>query len=278
MCGIFGYYNNNIVGDDFRRKMILSMGFKADANGKDSWGVGFYKKIRDKKQFYVQKGLGYFYENVKADKKSIKSWIASETVIGHSRSASKGAITLQNAHPFIIGDWCCIHNGCHYTLDKFGKSLWDYMPQGETDSELIFCYLLENGMDYDAFQEISGWYNSVMFNYKTNEICFFTNGERMWLLKLDEGIVFASTEDALLPIHERKGGTIEQLKSCAQFYNIVDGKLVLVKSHNIEQPKKYEYASTVPTVLSEFKKLTAEEEESLFKQYYQDDKNSHNLF
>lgn len=239
MCGIFGMYNIKNIDPEIKKKIILSTGMKADYSGKDSWGVGYYKKDKNNAdKFYTHKGLGLFYDYAKDKSKDVKLWAGSDTFLGHSRSASKGAVTIMNSHPFIIGDWCCLHNGCHYAINKFGSALFDFMPKGETDSEMAFCYLLENKLEYDAFAELDGWYNSVMFNYNTKEICCFTNSHRFYKLNIDTGFIFASTEEALSVIQDKIGGEIEQLKDCINFYRPTESGIELYKSHKIESKAK----------------------------------------
>jgi len=71
--------------------------------------------------------------------------IRSTNVIAHIRKATKGAIGLQNTHPFmreLWGPyWIFAHNG---TLERLAPSLGNhYRPLGTTDSELAFCCILE---------------------------------------------------------------------------------------------------------------------------------------
>ena len=72
--------------------------------------------------------------------------IRSMNVIAHIRKATKGAVALENTHPFVRElwgrYWIFAHNG---TLENFAPELsGDYRPVGATDSERAFCYLLEH--------------------------------------------------------------------------------------------------------------------------------------
>ncbi len=71
--------------------------------------------------------------------------IKSRNVIAHIRKATQGKITLENSHPFIRElwgrQWIFAHNG---DLLNFHPHLSGrFTPVGSTDSELAFCYLLE---------------------------------------------------------------------------------------------------------------------------------------
>lgn len=71
--------------------------------------------------------------------------IKSRNVIAHIRKATQGKITLENSHPFMRElwgrQWIFAHNG---DLHNFHPHLSGrFTPVGSTDSELAFCYLLE---------------------------------------------------------------------------------------------------------------------------------------
>ena len=71
--------------------------------------------------------------------------IKSRNVIAHIRKATQGKITLENSHPFMRElwgrQWIFAHNG---DLHNFHPQLSGrFTPVGSTDSELAFCYLLE---------------------------------------------------------------------------------------------------------------------------------------
>jgi glutamine amidotransferase len=71
--------------------------------------------------------------------------VKSRTVIAHIRKATQGRVALSNCHPFtrrLWGrDWVFAHNG---DLKKLALKLdGRYRPQGSTDSELAFCYMLQ---------------------------------------------------------------------------------------------------------------------------------------
>ncbi len=65
----------------------------------------------------------------------------SRVIIGHVRLASCGAQTHENTHPFQRGKWFFAHNGTVRKIKNY--KLNKYKPEGETDTEYAFCYLLE---------------------------------------------------------------------------------------------------------------------------------------
>lgn len=64
--------------------------------------------------------------------------------IAHLRAASHGGNTIENTHPFIVGDMCVCHNGIwsDYSIVRsvIGKA-FDIKWEGQTDSEVAAQYL-----------------------------------------------------------------------------------------------------------------------------------------
>ncbi|GMQ86180.1 MAG: class II glutamine amidotransferase [Acidimicrobiia bacterium] len=77
--------------------------------------------------------------------------VSSDSVIAHIRAATVGGVAERNTHPFTHGPWSFAHNGTipgiehvatHLDLGRFGP------PEGETDSELAFLWILNRMADY----------------------------------------------------------------------------------------------------------------------------------
>jgi len=71
--------------------------------------------------------------------------IRSDNIIAHIRKATQGRIALENTHPFqreLWGRyWVFAHNG---DLKQFNPRLHaSFRPVGSTDSELAFCWLMQ---------------------------------------------------------------------------------------------------------------------------------------
>lgn len=106
----------------------------------DGWGITFYegKGCRTFKdpQPCSQSKIARLVENYP---------IKSCAVVSHIRQANRGHVSLENTHPFtreLWGiNWTFAHNG---QLRGF-KSLPTgfFRPIGETDSEIAFCWILE---------------------------------------------------------------------------------------------------------------------------------------
>ncbi len=129
MCGIFGY-----IGPRSNAGVVVIKGLKnLEYRGYDSWGVAIRKSdgsVRIEKE--VGK-IGAVKNEDFADSSSL--------AIAHSRWATHGGVTKENAHPHVSGDGriAVVHNGI---IENFEELREELKKQGhsfvsETDSEII---------------------------------------------------------------------------------------------------------------------------------------------
>lgn len=106
----------------------------------DGWGICFFEG----------KGVRQFLDpNPSANSPMadfIRTYpIKSKNVIAHIRKATVGETSLENTHPFVREMWglywSFAHNG---DLKDFNPQInGSYRPVGNTDSEIAFCYILQ---------------------------------------------------------------------------------------------------------------------------------------
>ena len=106
----------------------------------DGWGMAFFEG----------KGLRLFVDHQSAAHSPVADFlrrypIKSRNIIAHVRKATAGNVSLENVHPFareLWGHhWVFAHNG---HLTEFAPQLQgNFTPVGQTDSELAFCWLLQ---------------------------------------------------------------------------------------------------------------------------------------
>jgi glutamine amidotransferase len=106
----------------------------------DGWGIAFFE----------DKGLRHFVDHQAACESPVAELIRrypikSRNVISHIRKATQGVVTLENCHPFVRElwgrYWVFAHNG---DLKNFAPRLHgNFHPVGNTDSELAFCWLMQ---------------------------------------------------------------------------------------------------------------------------------------
>ena len=106
----------------------------------DGWGIAFFEGA----------GVRHFVDHQAAIASPVAELIKrypikSTNVIAHIRKATQGQVALENCHPFVRElwgrYWVFAHNG---NLLNFSPVLdGAFRPVDSTDSELAFCYLLQ---------------------------------------------------------------------------------------------------------------------------------------
>ena len=148
---------------------------------KDGWGVTFYEG----------KGVRSFHDPDPSASSRIAEVvqthpIKSEVAICHIRQANVGGICLANTHPFIRelwGQyWVFAHNG---QLSDFRAEPGFYEPVGTTDSEALFCDMLNHLRQHchrgDPAETLVEHLVELANNYARQGVCnlLLSNGE--WL-------------------------------------------------------------------------------------------------
>ncbi len=131
MCGIIGY-----TGKENATERILKGLDALEYRGYDSAGIcGFENGF----SLVKTKGRVKFLRE-----KLEKAPINSNTAIGHTRWATHGSPSDENAHPHIVGDVCIVHNGIIENYKKLRLFLLEkgYSFKSETDTE-IACGLID---------------------------------------------------------------------------------------------------------------------------------------
>jgi len=140
MCQLLGMNCNVPTDICFSFTGFQQRGGGTDVHA-DGWGIAFFEG----------KGVRLFLDPLPSAQSPIaelvsKYPIRSLNVIAHIRKATQGLVTLENTHPFMRElwgrYWVFAHNG---NLPQFQPQLdGSFLPVGNTDSELIFCWLLQS--------------------------------------------------------------------------------------------------------------------------------------
>jgi hypothetical protein len=120
MCGLFGW-----IGRIPRRQRAVIAATLAAHNahrGTDSWGAALGTPAR-RSSYFVVRGLG----SVGRVPQLLQQYSA---VMAHSRAATQGKITLENAHPFERGNVALAHNGMIFNAKTVA-------PHCDVDSEIL---------------------------------------------------------------------------------------------------------------------------------------------
>lgn len=88
---------------------------------------------------------------------SLSAMIESNLILAHVRASTYGAVSRNNCHPFKHGRWSFMHNGQIAQFVQHRRRLEALLSDdkyelrsGNTDSELLFLLLLDNGLDTDV--------------------------------------------------------------------------------------------------------------------------------
>ncbi|WP_217532602.1 class II glutamine amidotransferase [Vibrio metschnikovii] len=139
MCELLGMSANVPTDICFSFTGLMQRGGKTGPH-RDGWGITFYE--------------GRGFRTFKDPAPSCQSQIAqlvqnypikSCAVISHIRQANRGAVNLENTHPFtreLWGRyWTFAHNGQLVDYQRLAQGR--HRPVGQTDSEAAFCWLLD---------------------------------------------------------------------------------------------------------------------------------------
>lgn len=138
MCELLGMSANVPTDICFSFTGLIQRGGKTGPH-KDGWGITFYEG----KGFRTFKDPQPSYQSKIAE--LVQSYpIKSCAVISHIRQANRGAVNLENTHPFtreLWGQfWTFAHNGQLTGYQDLETG--NHRPVGATDSEKAFCWLL----------------------------------------------------------------------------------------------------------------------------------------
>ncbi len=152
----------------------------------DGWGLAFYR----------DQSLQIIKEAISATRSPLFDFMErhmqSDTFLSHVRRSTRGVSSYVNTHPFyrvviingVRREFAFAHNGTLTSMDILDPT--DMKPLGTTDSELLFCYLLEQinrrgiaEWGHDAFKFIEGEFRRLNTPENTMN-CIFSDGEYLF--------------------------------------------------------------------------------------------------
>ena len=179
MCGIVG----KVSKSEFFLKDMIRILKKVDYRGYDSFGI-----CDDENN--IQKFVGEIDENKIEDKKSNIS-------ISHTRWATHGKVSIENAHPHKAGDTVVVHNG---VISNFKELQEEFLSLGkkfisDTDTELIAHFFdgknVKDSMQ-EFFKKFKGEFSVILKKENDDKLYAFKRKSPLSIGILDDGFIIAS--------------------------------------------------------------------------------------
>lgn len=227
ICGIFGY-----IGSKKNAPQIVFSGLiDIEYRGYDSWGVAFF----DKGSFNLTKKVGFLPKSY--------SFPSSNLSIGHTRWATHGGVTQENAHPHLSCDnkFVLVHNGIVENYLELKKELKNHQLKSQTDSEVIIHLIEEQKTGLKeavatVFNKLDGLSAIVVSDGK--EIVACKVGSPLVVGRTADGYVVASDPNAILPLTNQliflEDGQMVVLNNDIELYEVANLKKIEPKFSKID--------------------------------------------
>ncbi len=155
----------------------------------DGWGMAFFESDGDLPGLGLRCFMDKESAAVSPFARMLRDYpIKSHNVVAHVRKATLGRVALENCHPFIRElwgrYWVFAHNG---DLKNYAPTLHgNFKPVGSTDSELAFCWLLQelakSHASVPSLQELSLTLSELVAQIAQHGSFNFllSNGQALW--------------------------------------------------------------------------------------------------
>jgi len=207
MCGIVGY-----IGKKPALPILVSGLKRLEYRGYDSFG---FFALNGSEQFLLKK-VGKISE---WEKNLLDINFSGSVGIGHTRWATTGAVTEQNAHPHCDcgGDIFLVHNGIMENYQEIKDKLIQegHRFSSETDTE-VFCHLIEKYFEGNleeavrkSIREVKGNYGIAVVSKKDpNKIVLAKFGAPL-LVGISDGEYFVASDPTAMVSFTRRVITLD---------------------------------------------------------------------
>lgn len=195
MCGIFGVK----IKQNNAPQLVLEGLKKLEYRGYDSWGVA---SLANDKKIMVVKKVG------KIGQARISSVFKSGLALGHTRWATHGGVSQENAHPHLdcSGRLALVHNGIIENYLELKNSLGKrHKFVSQTDSEILVHLIEDKLSNYPlteavrlSFLQCFGLNAIVLIDTVTGAIVVAKNGSPIVIAQGKGGVFVASDSSTLL--------------------------------------------------------------------------------
>lgn len=220
MCGIVGY-----IGTQDAKEILLKGLEKLEYRGYDSAGIS----LLNEKGNHIFKVKG----RIDSLRRTLDKTVKSTMGIGHTRWATHGVPSVENAHPHqsISGRFSLVHNGVVENHRQLRETyLQDIPMKSETDTEVVVqliekLYKEQNNV-IEAFQQtinlLKGSYAIALIDERDPEKIYVAKNKSPLLVGLGDNDFNVVASDAMA-----------MLQVTDQFVEIMDEEIVIVERKNI---------------------------------------------
>ena len=183
MCGIVGYKGKQ------QPKDFLLEGLKnLEYRGYDSSGIA----LKDGKEIQIIRSVGKI--SSLEEKVNSENLINCSMGIAHTRWATHGIPSEENAHPHRVGKVTLVHNGIIENASELKDELLkeNVVFNSETDTE-VACAVINKYYDGDAIKAISTAIKKLKGSYA---FCiFFEDSDKLYAVRKDSPLIIGYAED-----------------------------------------------------------------------------------
>lgn len=220
MCGIVGY-----IGTQDAKEILLKGLEKLEYRGYDSAGMSLLNE--EGSHLFKVKG------RIDALRQTIDKTVKSTMGIGHTRWATHGVPSVENAHPHqsLSGRFSLVHNGVIENYRQLREAYLQDIPlKSETDTEVVVqlvekLYKEQNSV-IEAFQQtinlLKGSYAIALIDEQDPEKIYVAKNKSPLLVGLGDNDFNVISSDAMA-----------MLQVTDQFVEIMDEEIVIVERKNI---------------------------------------------
>jgi hypothetical protein len=232
MCGIAGFLGSTDPNevDLFSPIIMKYLMLRQDSRGRDNCGI-YYRtehegEIKERVEWgwkQDEAGSTQTFEEFLA-KRELMPFSGPHKIIAHSRRGSVGSSSIDNAHPFVVGDVIGVHNGTVRNWEHLMEHLNVDVTGIECDSEAIFKAISE-GHTHDVLAKYQNAATLVWTEKDSNITYLWCGGSSTYIngpLKADRDLHIWETNAGIYISSERDP--------------LVAMQLCMPKDYSIEDP------------------------------------------